>query len=234
MKIQHRVGSLVLILGLLLTTGCSIENNSDPAASEVVSAAESSTAESGAADSSAAESSATESNEGSKPEDSSALGESLEEVSEPDIADNAATLVADFSCGGEVQVKNYPFEYQGELSATDLAMGLTDLTGLDFKITAEVVGDGIRIDWSSDSSLIAGLGDRKPNEGFELTDVNTLEWFMMDSMYRTLKENLGVENVYYTANGGKELYLADLTPVDTIAKDAPFMGSTYYADQNAG
>lgn len=229
MKMQYRVGSLVLILGLLLTTGCSIQNNPAPATSDTVSAAAPS-----AAESIAAESGAAESKEESKPEEASASGESQEEVLESEISDHAATLVADFSCGGEIQVKNYPFEYQGELSAMDLATGLSELTGLDFKITAETVGDGIRIDWSSDSTLIAGLGDREPKEEFELSDVNSLEWFMMDSMYRTVKENLGVENVYYTGNGGKELYLADLTPVDTIAKDAPFMGSTYYAGQNAG
>ncbi len=46
------------------------------------------------------------------------------------------------------------------MTAPDLAAFLSEITGLDFIITAAKTQDGWIIDWSADSTLIAGLDDR--------------------------------------------------------------------------
>ena len=51
---------------------------------------------------------------------------------------------------------------------------------------------------------------------------------MMDSLWRTITENLGVENVYYTMDGGKELSFEELQPVSVFPEDIPYMGSAFY------
>ena len=127
-------------------------------------------------------------------------------------------------------VKEYPIEYTGEKNnAVLLANELTELTGLDFNITASKTDDGLIVDWAADSTLIAGLDNREQKQEFFFFDNVTLSWFMMDSLCRTLTENLGVENIYYTMNGGQKLVVRELYPVSEFASDIPYMGSEFYS-----
>lgn len=64
-----------------------------------------------------------------------------------------------------IDVKEYPIEYTGaKKTAEELANALTELTGLDFIITASKTEDGWMVDWAADSTLIAGPGDREQKE----------------------------------------------------------------------
>ncbi len=121
----------------------------------------------------------------------------------------------------------YPINYTGQMSAEYLADALTQLTGLDFFITATPVSDGILIDWSTDSTLVAGLDDREQNEDFFFFDATSLGWFMLDSMWMTLTENLGYENVYFSVNGG-DFMVNTIEPAFTLPVTEPYMGSIAY------
>lgn len=58
------------------------------------------------------------------------------------------------------------------------------------------------MDWAADSTLIAGLDDREQKEEFHFFDADSMRWFMMDSLWQTLKENFN-RDIYYTMNGVK-------------------------------
>ena len=126
-------------------------------------------------------------------------------------------------------VKEYPIEYTGaKKTAEELAHELSELTGLDFIITASKADDGWIVDWAADSTLVAGLDDREQKEEFFFFDQDSLCWFMMDSLWRTLTENLDAENIYYTMDGGQELVFEELYSVNEFPYDIPYMGSEFY------
>lgn len=126
-------------------------------------------------------------------------------------------------------VKEYPIEYTGtKKTAEELAHELSELTGLDFNITDSKVDDGWSVDWAADSTLIAGLDDREQKEEFFFFDCDSLNWFMMDSLWQTLTKNLNAENIYYTMDGGKELAFEELYSVKEFPSDIPYMGSEFY------
>ena len=126
-------------------------------------------------------------------------------------------------------VKEYPIEYTGnKKTAEELAGELTGLTGLDFFITASKTDDGWIVDWAADSTLIAGLDDREQKEEFHFFDQDSLCWFKMESLRRTLTENLNAENIYYTMDGGRELFFEELYSVNVFPSDIPYMGSEFY------
>lgn len=155
----------------------------------------------------------------------------------PAWAGSQAVLCADFTLGdasAQDAVKRYAVEIEGELSAEALAKALSELTGLDFSIAAAPAPDGLAVDWAKDSTLVAGLDDRAQKEEFFMYDVESLSWFMMDSLRATLKENLDIENVYYTMDGGKDLTLENLSPVSSFEADQPYMGSVFYCAQSNG
>ena len=135
-------------------------------------------------------------------------------------------LYADFGAGN---VKEYPIEYTGTpKTAEELAHELSQLTGLDFIITASRAEEGWIIDWSADSTLIAGLDGREQKQEFSFFDYDSMSWFMMDSLWRTLTANLDAENIYYTMDGGQELVLEKMSPAITFPADTPYMGSEFY------
>ncbi len=152
---------------------------------------------------------------------------------EAETIQNTAVLYADFTFGGATVgdniVRQYDMPYEGELTVEMLAHGLSELTGLDFFInSASVEGDSVTIDWASNSTLIANLDDRVQKEEFHMFDSESMRWFMMDSMWQTLIQNLDVQNVYYTQDGGNELVFEELSPVNVFPKDMPYSGSVYY------
>ena len=138
-------------------------------------------------------------------------------------AESTQTVIL-YAVFGADNVKEYPIEYTGaKKTAEELAQELSKLTGLDFNITASKADDGWIVDWAADSTLIAGLDDREQKEEFFFFDSDSLNWFMMDSLWQTLTKNLNAENIYYTMDGGKELYA-----VNEFPSDIPYMGSEFY------
>ena len=127
-------------------------------------------------------------------------------------------------------IQEYSIEYTGaKKNAKELAAELTELTGLDFTITVSETDDGLIVDWAADSTLVSGPDSREQKEEFVFYDYDTMSWFMMDSLWRTLTENLDTENIYYTMDGGKTLTLEKMSPAIIIPSDTPYMGSEFYA-----
>ncbi|MGM9636208.1 MAG: hypothetical protein ACI3YE_08670 [Candidatus Avispirillum sp.] len=137
------------------------------------------------------------------------------------------TLYAVFSAK---DVNEYPIEYTGaQKTAEELADELSELTGLDFIITADKADDGWIVDWSADSSLVTGHDGREQTEDFCFYDYDSMCRFMMDSLWRTLSENLDAENIYYTMDGGQKLVLEKMSPAHEFPSDSPYMGSEFYS-----
>ncbi len=86
----------------------------------------------------------------------------------------------------------HKYEYNGELTVEVLADGLSDLTGLDFFVSAYRDESEISIDWAKNSTIIADLDDREQKDEFRFNDADSMRWFMMDSLWRTVTENLKV------------------------------------------
>lgn len=153
----------------------------------------------------------------------------------PARAEKQVSLCADFTMGSadaRDAVRRYETEIQGEISAEALADALSRLIGLDFFITAEPTAAGLKVDWAKNSTLVAGLDDREQKGEFHMYDRDGLSWFMMDSLCATLKENLNIQNVYYTMNGGSTLVVEGLNPVSAFEKDSPYLGSAFYCAQS--
>ena len=128
----------------------------------------------------------------------------------------------------------YNIEYSGELTPEVLAKGLSDLTGLDFIISSTKGEEGIYIDWDKKSTLIANLGDKEQKEEFHFYDADSMRWFMMDNLAKAVKDNLNVDNVYYTMDGGKELQFEELYPINIFPSDIPYAGSEFFFSQPDG
>lgn len=136
---------------------------------------------------------------------------------------------------GDEDVREYPIEYSGaKKTAEELARELSDLTGMDFTITASKTDDGLIVDWAADSTLIAGRDDREQKEDFRFYDYDSMSWFMMDSLWRTLTANLDAENIFYTMDSDRNLVLEKMSPAITIPADTPYMGSTFYLSHDEG
>lgn len=153
-----------------------------------------------------------------------AVEESLQEV----------TLYADFSAvegmeatGVQTLTVSVP-----HVTAQELAAQLSQWTGLDFTLQAvSTQGAATTVDWAAASSLLTGLEGETPAEGFRFSNTDGLRWFMLDSLCRTLQENLGVQELHYTMDGGRDLTLAGLEPVCVFPAQSPYQGSAYYFAQ---
>jgi hypothetical protein len=152
------------------------------------------------------------------------------------------TLYADFSNGfsnGILKQKQITLSVENEpasqsLIAFALADGLSEWTGLDFKLNNISFPDdqSVFVDWSKDSTLIAGIDDREWKEGFHFYDAVSLNWFMMDSLATTLKRNMETVTVYYQS---QELPLTFPNPEDMATQglpelpiDQPYEGSVFF------
>ncbi|MGI6694663.1 MAG: hypothetical protein ACOX6O_00270 [Christensenellales bacterium] len=152
------------------------------------------------------------------------------------------TLYADFSNGfpnGAIEHKQITLPVENEpvsqsLIALALADGLSEWTGLDFTLNNVSFPDdeSIIVDWSKDSTLIAGMDNREWKEGFHFYDAVSLNWFMMDSLATTIKRNMEVTTVYYQSEG---LPVTFPNPEDMATQglpelpiDQPYEGSAFF------
>lgn len=222
---------LALSMSMCLLTACGSITISSELPSSESSSSKSSLGESSSSKSSSGESSSDESSSDESFSNKSSSGESSSSESKPsESSQNSAgstrtdTIYTVFSGN---RVNEHTIEYTGEKkNAKELADELTKLTGLDFTITASETSDGLIIDWDADSSLFTGpKGEQKKD--FFFFDYDTMCWFMMNTICKTMTENFDVENIYYTMDGGKELSLK-LSPRMTFPSDIPYMGSDFY------
>lgn len=158
---------------------------------------------------------------------SAASGEIQMQEEEPIGTLRSATIIFDFSSGsseGNFRQETYQ-SYSETISDDELIYALSSMSGLDFNVTLSMTDSGRLVaDWAADSTLIAGLDDREQQEDFFFYDVDSLRWFMMDSLWRTL----GSDEIYYTMDGGKELVFNELYAANVFPSDVPYMGSAFY------
>ncbi|NLJ65657.1 MAG: hypothetical protein GX337_09815, partial [Christensenellaceae bacterium] len=158
------------------------------------------------------------------------------------------TLCADFSggfSGGAIEEKQITMPVENEpasqsLIAFALADGLSDWTGLDFTLNDVLFPDdeSVIVDWSKDSTLIAGIDDREFKEGFRFYDAVSLNWFMMDSLLSTLKRNMEITTVHYQS---EEQPVTFPNPEDMATQgltvlpiDQPYEGSVFFLSHAGG
>jgi hypothetical protein len=149
------------------------------------------------------------------------------------------TLYADFTAGYTWGDVSEPLQTKAEtttqpVDAFLLAERLSQWSGLDFTLnSAELDGEEIRIDWDAASTLVAGLDRRDQKEDFFFIEAESMNWFMMDSLARTLTENLPVHTVYYSADGGNALIL-EMQGLRTLPVNEPYAGSAFYIADSHG
>lgn len=129
--------------------------------------------------------------------------------SEEDVNMITGTLYAVLSKGN---IKETDFGYEdGKLTVLQVANALSEWTGLNFAVTSSMNDDGsIVIDWSANSTLVAGLGNTEQKDEFFMHDVDTLSWFMMNSLCKSVRDNMDGVDVFYSMNGGEPLDLPEV------------------------
>ncbi len=163
---------------------------------------------------------------------------SSDNASSPQAVETEITLYADFSAGSADAeslglIKSEEQTVSSALTVEVLAKRLSEWSGLDFTLDgAKLSGDSATVDWAENSTLLAGLDDREQKEGFHFHDAESLNWFMLDSLARTIKENLKVSTVYYSMEGGKPLVLEDMPRLKELPVDQPYEGSTFFSAHN--
>lgn len=165
--------------------------------------------------------------------------------SEPQNQKTSVKLVADFSNGAvgaaeSDRIKEETVEVEGEVDITVLAAELSSWSGLDFTLNdARVESDAAYVDWAVSSTLTAGLDEREQKEEFHFFDAVSLNWFMMDSLAQTIKQNLNVQTVYYSMDGGKELAFQNAEDMAAqglaaLPVDQPYEGSVFFVSHAGG
>jgi hypothetical protein len=146
----------------------------------------------------------------------------------------SATLIADFACGSvEPNDKELAYASEQGLTPEELAKALSQWTGLDFIVAISEKDGALIVDWAADSTLIANLDNRRQKNDFHFFDAESLRWFMMDSLWRTLDEAFH-KDVHYTMTGGKELIFDELYPINVFPRDVPYLGSPFYFAHDDG
>jgi len=140
--------------------------------------------------------------------ESTPMGTSIPQVTTPMPDDEfTLTLYAVF-LGDDRLHETVPLPIVNESASPSLitfylAEELSKWTGYDFTLNDVRFGeDSVTVDWSKDSTLIAGSDNMNQKEDFHFLDVVSLNWFMMDSLAMTLKNNLNIMKVYYCSDGG--------------------------------
>ncbi|MDR3202799.1 MAG: hypothetical protein LBT54_06680 [Bifidobacteriaceae bacterium] len=123
---------------------------------------------------------------------------------------NEATIFLVLSPDGAEGAREFPLGYEdGQLTPEYLIEGLSAITGYEFAVAVADAPDGATVDWSPSSTLIAGRADLDLPGTLEFDGAEDFAFFMLDSLAKTLQENLGYQNVYYTLDGGGELAVPD-------------------------
>jgi len=144
-----------------------------------------------------------------------------------EVQSQTAMLYPEFT-HGDVDIEPQEMTYTGELTPQILAQGLSEATGLIFKVQAGQLADGtLTIDWALDSTLFADSTERARQAEALFLDEESLRWFMLDSMEHTVRANMEVTSVYFTMDGGKPLTLDNLYPAVDFG-EMPYMGSAFY------
>ena len=114
--------------------------------------------------------------------------------------------------------REYPLEYEGELTPEVLIEGIADLTGWDLTLSEPVTTGkgGMSVCLSNGSALFAGPPDPQKDE-FHMFSADQLAHTILDSIQKTLQMGFTGEggnpdmlDIYYYMEGEKPLALPEL------------------------
>lgn len=120
--------------------------------------------------------------------------------------------------------------YYYDTTMEELVEALDWFTGLNFAVSITRDDLGTAVEWLPESTIfdteatsVFLYGDEGGDkEEHSFADNAALRWFMLDSLAETLGYH--AEKLHYIMDGGKDLVLNDLTPVDTFPADAIYEG----------
>ncbi len=114
-----------------------------------------------------------------------------------------------------------------------IAKELSKWSGLNFAINDFTLkGKEIFIDWSPSASFFSSKMPTIPKKTFRFKNINTLAWFMLDSLYISLLENFDLTSIVYTMDGGKKLVIDNLSPINEFPLNQAYKGSKAYFPKN--
>ena len=142
------------------------------------------------------------------------------------VAVGSATLYIPFDVA---EPATYALPYTGTLDASILLYGIASLTGWNCDVTkVDVFSGTARIDLAP-TSLPFAYDLHTQNETFFLPTYADTVFLFLDSLAQTLTQNLGLNGVIFTQNGGEPLTLERLyTSVELFPADTLYRGSAYY------
>ena len=130
-------------------------------------------------------------------------------------------LYAVSSDGSEDKTTVFSF-MGGDYTPERIAAGFSGWTGLKFRISSETDEENkkISITWLEESSFYAGNPDNGDNPNFSFSDSKEMRTFMLNSLYKTIIENMGDYEVYYSLENGD---------INNLGLDAEFSSSQPFA-----
>lgn len=125
-----------------------------------------------------------------------------------------------FAVFGNEQDSSTEFICNEKITPARIAAGLTGWTGLKFRIkaTTDDANKTITVDWLEDSSLATGTIPEALREPFSFEDSQAMRLFMLASLSKSIKENLGDFDIYFTVQGED---IAKLK-LKGVSSDTPF------------
>lgn len=130
-------------------------------------------------------------------------------------------LYAVMSGGQEDKTTVFSFT-GGDYTPERIAAGFSGWTGLKFRITSETdeANKKISITWLEDSSFFTGSPDNGDNPNFKFNDSKEMRTFMLNSLYKTIQENMGDYDVFYSLESGD---------INTLGLNADFSSSVPFS-----
>jgi len=124
----------------------------------------------------------------------------------------------------------YDFDCEGEITPEKLMDGLTDLTNMKFAYSnIDLEENKIMVHWGSNASYYpdSEVVYLNPKLGFEdFYDTDSTAQFMLDSVWKTMSENMNISNVYFSNRGNDGLDFSGFTNW-SISGDESYSGNFY-------
>ncbi len=140
--------------------------------------------------------------------------------------------MGDINGVGQV-IDTYDITYEGDLTVEILANGLSELTGYNFSATQLVGAENFTIDFYSDSTLFASdISEIVPKSAFAMEDIPTTYYYILDSLWMTVKENMQVSEISFSMSGGNPLNIT-LFQIP-LGVDYLYSGSTEFSQSLNG
>ncbi len=154
------------------------------------------------------------------------------QTKEPDTYSN---IYFDFSSMrlDEPKYSEARIHYAAPLTAEIIVQELTNHTGLNFSINSVTVKNStsVFVDWADDATLITNTGYSALKPDFsEINSSEAMRWFMLDTLWMSLKDNFEIDYLYFTMNGGEVLKLNDFNPSLNFDFTQPYTGNPYNYD----